>query len=129
MRFETDLSNSSLYGIPVHWEELQCVRRIDIWQITDESNLCTHCVLRNNCMEFNSIWIKRSPPNILTLLFYQIEPLKNGVTLILPSSIATNSSAPNVKRIFEILWGILEGRTKSAQPFWPSLKNCQNGTL
>ena len=64
-----------------------------------------------------------------TLLFYQIEPLKNGVTLILPSSIARNSSAPNAKRIFEILWGILEGRTNSARPSRPCLKNCQNGTF
>ena len=39
----------------------------------------------------------------ITLLFYQIEPLKNGASLILPSSIARNSSAPNAKRIFEIL--------------------------
>ena len=38
--------------------------------------------------------------------------LKNGVTLILPSRIARNSSAPDAKRIFEILWGIIEGRTK-----------------
>ena len=38
-----------------------------------------------------------------TLLFYQIEPSKNGASLILPSSIASNSSAPNAKRIFEIL--------------------------
>ena len=29
----------------------------------------------------------------------------------LPSSIARNSSAPNAKIIFEILWGILEGLT------------------
>ena len=27
----------------------------------------------------------------ITLLFYQIEPLKNGASLILPSSIAKNS--------------------------------------
>ena len=59
-----------------------------------------------------------------TLLFYQIEPLKNGVTLILPSSVAKNSAAPNAKRIFEILWGILEGRTTSARPSRPCLKNC-----
>ena len=39
----------------------------------------------------------------VTLLLYQIEPYKNGVTLILPSSIARNSLAPNAKRIFEIL--------------------------
>ena len=38
--------------------------------------------------------------------------LKNGASLILPSSIVRNSSAPNAKIIFEILWGILEGRTK-----------------
>ena len=38
-----------------------------------------------------------------TLLFYQIEPLKNEASLILCSSIAKNSSAPNAKRIFEIL--------------------------
>ena len=29
--------------------------------------------------------------NALTLLFYQIEPLKNGASLILPSNIARNS--------------------------------------
>ena len=29
--------------------------------------------------------------------------IKNGASLILPSSIARNSSAPNAKRIFEIL--------------------------
>ena len=45
---------------------------------------------------------------INTLLFYQIKPLKNGASLILPSSIARNSSAPNAKRFFEILWGIFE---------------------
>ena len=66
-----------------------------------------------------------------TLLFYQIEPLKNGASLIFPSSITRNSSAPNAKRIFEILWGILEGRTNSAWPwpYRPCLKNCQNGTF
>ena len=39
----------------------------------------------------------------ITLLFSQTEPYKNGASLILPSSIARNSSAPNAKRIFEIL--------------------------
>ena len=73
----------------------------------------------------NKIWYNST----FSLLFYQIEPLKNGVSLILPSSIARNSSAPNAKRIFEILWGILEGRTNSARPFRPCLKNCQNGTF
>ena len=38
-----------------------------------------------------------------TLLFYRIELLKNGPSLILPSSNARNSSAPNAKRIFQIL--------------------------
>ena len=64
-----------------------------------------------------------------TLLFYQIKPLKNGASLISPSSITRNLSAPNAKIIFEILWGILEGRTNSARPSRPSLKNCQNGTF
>ena len=64
-----------------------------------------------------------------TLLFYQIEPLKNGATLIFPSSITKTSSAPNTKIIFEFLWGILEGRTIRAQPSQPILKNCQNGTF
>ena len=40
---------------------------------------------------------------IYTLLFYQIEPQKNGPSLILLSSIARKSSAPEAKRIFEIL--------------------------
>ena len=39
-------------------------------------------------------WEKCSPPGKqqihLTLLFHQIEPIKNGASLILPSSIATN---------------------------------------
>ena len=43
--------------------------------------------------------------------------------LVLPSSIARNLSAPNSKRIFQILWGILEGRTNSARPSRPCLKN------
>ena len=63
------------------------------------------------------------------MLFYQIEPLKNGASPILPPSIARNSSAPNAKIIFEILWGILEGHTNSARPSRPNLKNCQNGTF
>ena len=52
---------------------------------------------------------KGNPPGpgffsvVLTLLFYQIKPLKNGVSLILPSIIARNSMAPNAKIIFEIL--------------------------
>ena len=68
--------------------------------------------------------------NNVTLLFDQIKPLKNGASLILPSSVARNSSGPNEKRIFEILWRILEGRiNSSAQPSWPCLENCQNGTF
>ena len=36
-------------------------------------------------------WRTYDVPNLNTLLFYQIEPLKNGASLILPSSIAKNS--------------------------------------
>jgi hypothetical protein len=64
-----------------------------------------------------------------TLLFYQIEPYKKGPFLVLPSSIARNSSVPNAKRIFQIHQGILEGCTNRARPSRPSLKNCQNGTF
>ena len=52
--------------------------------------------------------ISHYPICMIHTVFYQIEPLKNGGTLILPSIIARNSSEPNVKRIFEILWGIVE---------------------
>ena len=55
--------------------------------------------------------------------------LKNEVTLILPSSIARNSLASNAKIVFEILWGILRGRTNNAWPYQPCLKNCQNGNF
>ena len=65
----------------------------------------------------------------ITLLFYQIEPWKNGVTLILLFSICRNSSAPNAKTILEIVWRILEGRSNRAQPSQPCLKNCQNGAI
>ena len=45
----------------------------------------------------------------MTLLFYQIEPYKNGVSLIFPSSLLDRYSLePKTERIFEILWGILE---------------------
>ena len=64
-----------------------------------------------------------------TLLFYQIEPYKKGPFLVLPSSIARNSSTPNAKIIFQIHRGILEGCTNRARPSRPSLKNCQNGTF
>ena len=37
--------------------------------------------------------------NWYTLLFYQIGPLKNGASLILPSSIARNSSAPTLQML------------------------------
>ena len=85
-----------------------------------------------SAMSKNSSWTTmisafQVRPN--TLLFYQIETLKNGPSLILPSSIARKSSAPEAKRIFEILWGILEGCTNSARPYRPCLKNCQNGTF
>ena len=66
---------------------------------------------------------------LFTLLFYQIEPYKKGPFLVLLSSIGRNSSVPNAKRIFEILWGIHEGRINSARPSRPCLKNCQNGTF
>ena len=68
-------------------------------------------------------------PNVDTLLCYRIEPYKKGPFLVLPSSIARNSSAPNAKRIFQIHQGILEGCTNRARPSQPSLKNCQNGTF
>ena len=61
--------------------------------------------------------------------FTKLNLKKNGASLILPSCTARNSSAPNAKIIFEILWGILEGRINSAWPSRPCLKNCQNGTF
>ena len=75
------------------------------------------------------LFVSRHDTYAITLLFYQIEPLKNGPFLVLPSSIARNSSAPNAKIIFGILWGNLEGRTIRARPSRPFLKSCQNGTF
>ena len=43
-----------------------------------------------------------------TLLFYQIEPLKNGVTLMLPPSIASNSSAPSKNEFLKSCEGFLK---------------------
>ena len=65
----------------------------------------------------------------LTLLFCQIEPLKNGPFLVLPSSLSKYWSAPKMKRIFQFLWGIVEGQTNRDLPSQPILKNCQNGTV
>ena len=59
---------------------------------------------------------------LITLLFYQIEPLKNGPILVLPSSLSRY-------KIFQFLWRIVEGRANRAQPSQPILKNCQNGTF
>ena len=81
----------------------------NIWLMQLLANLFHYCNLANAFLGYLSS----------TLLFSQIEPLKNGALLILPSSIARNSSAPNAKMIFEIPWGILEGCTNSA---WPSEK-------
>ena len=46
-------------------------------------------------------------------------------TVILPDWTLKNGA----KRIFEILWGIPEGRTNSARPSRSCLKNGQNGTF
>ena len=50
-------------------------------------------------------------PSTHCYFIYQAELYKKGPFLVLPSSIAKNSSASNAKMIFEILWGVLEGRT------------------
>ena len=64
------------------------------------------------------------------LLFYHIEPLEKGPFLVLPSSIARNSSERKTKRIFEIQRGILEDPTNRARPTIPALaETCQNGTV
>ena len=78
------------------------------------------------------IWTlkKMSKTNVLdTLLFYQIGSLKNGVLLVLASSLPRDESTPKTTRIFQFLWGIVEGRTNRAQPSKPILKNGQNGTF
>ena len=72
--------------------------------------------------------INSSTMNSHTVIF-KYSNIKNKHLLILPSDIARNSLAPNAKNIFEILWGNLEGRTNSARPSLPCLKNCQNGTF
>ena len=64
-----------------------------------------------------------------THCYFAILKHKKEPSLILPSSTARDSSAPKAKIIFEILWGILEGRTIKAQPTWPLLNNCQNVTF
>ena len=42
-----------------------------------------------------------------TLLFNQIEPLKNEPSLVLPSNLSKNSYEPKTKRIFQFREGIL----------------------
>ena len=59
-------------------------------------------------------------PFTLHCYFTRLNFKKNGVTQILPSSVASNSLVPKTKIFFEILWGILEGRTNS--PFWKIAK-------
>ena len=84
------------------------------------------------CLVFDIVYqgnYRKVASSRLSRLVAHFSPYKNGASPILPSSIARNSSALNAKRIFEILWGILEGRTNSAQPSRPCLKNCQNGTF
>ena len=101
------------------WEIDRTIGRPRDWPKPHGRDCCVHVSLTKDSSWFNTC----------TLLFYRIEPLKNGPSLILPSSIARNSSAPNAKRIFQIHRGILEGCTNRVQPSRPSLKNCQNGTF
>ena len=56
---------------------------------------------------FFSDWLWMPLATVYTLLFYQIEPLKNGVNLILPSSIARNSSHPIQKEFLKSCEGFL----------------------
>ena len=85
--------------------------------------------MRPTWIWISSAWFDTLFNLTITLSFYQIEPYKKGPSLVLPSSIARNSSAPNAKGIFQIHRGILEGCTNRARPSQPSLKNCQNGTF
>ena len=49
--------------------------------------------------------------------------------LVLLSSLSRNKSAPEIKKKFEFISGILEGRTIRAWPSRPFMKICQNGTF
>ena len=69
----------------------------------------------------NTYCTVRQPPHTVILPNWTFK--KWGLSLILPSSITRNLSAPNAKIIFEILWGILEGGTIRARPSRPFLKN------
>ena len=54
---------------------------------------------------------------IVHCFFTRLNLKKNGPSLILPFSVARKLLAPEARRIFEILSGILEGRTNSARHF------------
>ena len=97
------------------------------WQPSTKSRYKEHLTQKtyqSNCMEdiMNQMYIYHTV--ILPVWTTQKRALSS-----MPSSIARNSSAPNAKRVFQIHQGILEGCTNRAQPFQPSLKNCQNGTF
>ena len=57
-----------------------------------------------------------------TLSFYQIEPYKKGPFLVLPSSIARNSLAPNGKKIFRSTEGFLRAALAGHDPPGPLWK-------
>ena len=45
---------------------------------------------------------------------------------LLSSNLSRDSKEPKTKIIFQFLWGILDGPTNRARPYWPILKKCQN---
>ena len=56
--------------------------------------------------------------NSYTLYFYNNEPSKNNLFLILLSSLARSSQGPKLKRSFDILWVLFE-KISVFNPDWP----------
>ena len=62
-------------------------------------NFCTYYIIHTK-KEWPVQSLAIGATSIAHCFFYQIEPLKNGPFLILPSSIAKKSSAPEAKIFF-----------------------------
>ena len=93
------------------WREscqFSCVSCLGIGLLRNHQYFLRKQIFRLSDIDCKDVSLQFKYRRLLTLYFYNNEPSKNNLFLILPSILARNSQEPKVKWIFEILWVLFE---------------------